>query len=79
MIALKQEILLVPMPDLPGIVHGLVSLDPPKVQCDGCGLVVTGESLAQTVLLSGVRFDFRDGYTRRLCVDCRALELGSAA
>jgi len=79
MIALQQEILLVPMPDLPGIVHGLVSIDPPKVQCDGCGLVVTGESLAQTVLLSGVRFDVRDSYTRRLCDDCRAFARGGAA
>jgi hypothetical protein len=75
MSALQQEILLVPLPDLPGIVHGLVSLDPPRVQCDRCGLVVTGDDLAMTVLFGGIRFDFRDGYTRRLCDDCRTTEL----
>jgi len=78
-IAMQMDRYLVPMPDLPGIVHGLVSLDPPKVQCDGCGLVVTGENLAMTVLFGGIRFDFRDGYTRRLCDDCRTFELGGAA
>lgn len=72
---ITYERLLVPLPDLPGGVHGLVSEYPPKVQCDGCGLVATGQSgkLALTVLLCDIRFDLADGYQRRLCADCRGV------
>jgi hypothetical protein len=68
------EKLLVPLPDVEGCVHGIVSLDPPKVQCDGCGLVATGVSLAVTVLTCGIVFDLRESDDVRLCADCRGAE-----
>lgn len=68
--------LLVPLPDVDGCVHGIVSLDPPKVQCDGCGLLATGAGLgiAALVILCGIRFNthrYGHGDDRRLCEDCR--------
>ena len=66
------ERLLVPMDDLPGYVHGIVSLDPPMVQCDTCGTVATGDSLALTVLTSGIHFDAFDHHSTRRCRDCWA-------
>lgn len=63
--------LLVPLPDLEGRVHGIVSLVPPMVQCDGCGLTATGHNLALTVLTCGIKFyGIRDGDHRRLCTEC---------
>lgn len=68
------------LPDIPGKVHGIVSLDPPGVQCDGCGYVHTHITLALAVQ-TGPRFcryatdprpEWRDG--RRLCGDCAARE-----
>ena len=74
---ITEERLLVPLPDVEGCVHGIVSLEPPKVQCDGCGLVATGVDVALSVLiiLCGIRFNtlrYGHGDDRRLCSDCRA-------
>lgn len=61
------------LPDLPGKVHGIVSLDPPTVQCDGCGATHSHPRLTYAVLLSGITFHHkRPG--RRLCADCREAE-----
>jgi hypothetical protein len=65
---------LVPFPDLPGYVHGIVSLEPPKVQCDGCGLVASGACLSVLILTAGIKFDPKGGpgwERRRLCAECR--------
>lgn len=65
---------MLPLPTVPGKVHGIVSLDPPMVQCDGCGLVASERSLALTVILSGIRFNrglYDSGIDkRRLCLGC---------
>ena len=37
-------------PTVPGKVHGIVSVDPPTVQCDGCAATYTGRTLARLVL-----------------------------
>lgn len=59
------------LPDLPGKVHGIVSLDPPTVQCDGCGMLYRRSSLALAVLTSGITFNPRDDSDRRrMCLDC---------
>jgi hypothetical protein len=62
---------LVTFPDIPGYVHGIVSLEPPKVQCDGCGLVATGAWLNLLILTCGIKFNPRSGDGRRLCAGCR--------
>jgi hypothetical protein len=59
------------LPDLPGYVHGIVSVDPPKVQCDECGLIASGESLNMLILTAGFTFH-RSQPGRRLCRDCWA-------
>ena len=61
-------------PTLPGMVHGIVSVDPPGVQCDGCGYVHTSITLPHAVQF-GPRFNshwyFRTpGDQRRLCDTC---------
>ena len=38
------------LPTVPGKVHGIVSLDPPTVQCDGCAATYTGRTLARAIL-----------------------------
>ena len=56
------------LPDVPGKIHGIVSLDPPTVQCDGCCATYTGRTLARAVM-----FHFsprREHDDRRLCRDC---------
>lgn len=56
------------------LVHGIISLDPPTVRCDGCGHEATGDSLALVVLTSGIVFNPRlygHGDDRRLCRECR--------
>ena len=63
-------------PDVPGYVHGIVSVDPPMVQCDGCGYIAEGDGSRRKALnlliqTCGIEFDFpSDG--RRLCRDCAA-------
>ena len=60
-----------PLPDVPGRAHGIVSLDPPTVQCDGCAATYTGRTLARAVLDSGFHFNPRRAHDhRRLCRDC---------
>lgn len=58
-------------PDLPGLVHGIVSLDPVQVQCDGCGHIHEGERIGRTVIESGIIFGGPESDDRRLCLDCR--------
>lgn len=61
--------------DLPGKVHGIVSLDPPTVRCDGCGCEFSHDDPAFAVLYSGIEFNGRLARSgedaRRLCVGCR--------
>lgn len=61
-------------PDLPGFVHGIVSVDPPTVQCDGCGWTYSHARMALAVILSGIRFNPRLGDDRRLCRTCANTE-----
>lgn len=67
---------MVPLPDLPGLAHGIVSLDPPTIQCDGCGLLHTATTIGWAVI--GSRIIFTHGRDRRLCVACRVRECGCA-
>lgn len=64
----------VQLPTLPGRVDGIVSLDPPKVQCRSCGVIAEGRpgKLAFLVLTCRILFHVADGRTRRLCAECRA-------
>ncbi len=59
------------LPDLPGKVHGIVSLAPPTVQCDGCGYTYSNRHLGMAVLTSGIVFNPRLKNGRRLCLNCR--------
>lgn len=61
---------LIPLPDLPGKVHGIVSLAPPTVQCDGCLTTYSDQRLTMAVMLSGIRFTARGEDRRRLCREC---------
>lgn len=59
------------LPDLPGTVHGIKSLDPCIIQCDGCEKTDQGDSIALTVILSDIRFDpHHPDDHRRMCADC---------
>ena len=59
------------LPTVPGKAHGIVSLDPPTVQCDGCCATYTGRTLARAVLGSGFHFNPASrGDDRRLCRAC---------
>jgi hypothetical protein len=61
------------LPDVPGMVHGIVSLDPPIIQCDGCGRTHTERTIELAILLSGIQFSpAHPG--RRLCLECRIAE-----
>ena len=60
---------LLPLPDLPGKVHGIVSLDPPTIQCDACLTTYSHEHLGMAVMTSGILFNPRDP-GRRLCREC---------
>lgn len=55
------------------LVHGIVSLDPPTIRCDGCGHEATGQTLAMVVQHSGIEFDPARYLAdpRRLCRGCR--------
>ena len=45
---------MLPQPTLPGKVDGIVSLDPPMIQCHDCGEVWTeGRTIGFAVVLSG--------------------------
>jgi hypothetical protein len=62
------------LPTMPGLVDGIVSMDPPRVQCRGCGVIATGVTgkAALLILTSGILFHVADGRTKRLCAACRA-------
>ncbi len=54
------------------LVHGIVSVDPPTIRCDGCGHEATGAKIGLLILTCGILFNPRlpqDG--RRLCMECR--------
>lgn len=79
---MTYERLLLPLPDVDRLVHGIVSTSPPKVQCDGCGLVATGQRLTTTILTCGITFNpraYTHGDKRRLCRDCATTEWKVAA
>ena len=55
------------------LVHGIVSLDPPTIRCDGCGHEATGRALAMVAQHGGIEFDPARYLAdpRRLCRGCR--------
>ena len=68
-----------PLPDVPGKVHGIVSVDPITIQCDGCAkrvdyrtLGLSGDHHNLTILTCGIEFNstLYPGDDRRLCRDC---------
>lgn len=57
-------------PTLPGMVHGIVALSPPTIQCDGCGTTYSRPGLMSVaIILAGITFD-PQGLGQRLCRDC---------
>lgn len=62
------------LPAVAGLVDGIVSLNPPRVQCRGCGVIATGEAgkLNLLALTCNIIFHRADGWTTRLCAGCRA-------
>lgn len=59
------------LPDVPGFIHGIVSLDPPTVQCDGCGHLHSRPNVGLAVLTSRIIFNARaTGDARRMCTSC---------
>jgi hypothetical protein len=64
----------VQLPTPPGRVDGIVSLDPPQVQCRGCGVIAEGRpgKLALLVMTCGIHFHLGDGREQRLCAECRS-------
>lgn len=83
---MTAQLALVPLPTVPGKVHGIVQLDPfVRVQCDDCGFVYDGKPgrIAMGITQSGIRFSAKryhrrgpDRDARRLCRDCRVREWG---
>lgn len=65
-----------PLPDLPGKVHGIKSLDPPTIQCDGCLVTATGSKFTHLVQFCGILFHKSQTLhpNRRLCAECRTRE-----
>jgi hypothetical protein len=61
------------LPTKPGLVDGIVSMDPPQVQCRGCGVIATGVTgkVALLILTCNIVFHVADGRTKRLCAACR--------
>lgn len=62
------------LPTVEGLVHGIVSVSPPTIQCDGCGKRHSGEKMAMTVLTSNIVFNIMAEATqhdrRRMCDKC---------
>lgn len=58
-------------PTVPGRVHGIVSVDPYEVQCDGCARTWSGGMLV--ILVGKALFNprLKDDH-RRLCKECHA-------
>lgn len=67
------------LPDIPGLVHGIVAIDPVViVQCDGCGRVAIGEPRRVNgrpnllvIQFCGIVFGHGTRDQRRLCARCR--------
>ena len=62
-----------PLPDLPGFVHGIKSVGPFRVQCDGCGQVITHDGRETlTTFFARIRFHRAGpgGDHSRRCKDC---------
>lgn len=62
------------LPTLDGYVHGIVHVDPIRVQCDGCGVIAEGDPGSASVAIMG-RIWFNPGSDdrRRLCGECRQI------
>lgn len=66
---LVSDPMLIPFPTVEGCVHGIVGLNPARVQCDDCLRVFTSESTFFAV--SSVPFNVRSGVKYlRCCVPC---------
>lgn len=83
----EVQLALTLLPDVPGLVHGIVQMEPHiRIQCDGCGYVHDGDpgKAAFAIITCGIKFSTRryraarpeDRDTRRLCCDCRQSEWG---
>lgn len=60
---------------LEGYTHGIISVDPMRIQCDGCGAIAEHDrasTVALFVMLCGIEFVGPD----RLCAECRAARVG---
>lgn len=55
------------LPTIPGYAHGVVGLDPTRLQCDACGAIETPDIL---ILMQTKFYGFRRGDLRRLCESC---------
>jgi hypothetical protein len=84
----SDQLALVLLPDLPGLVHGIVQVDPfVRIQCDGCGFIYDGTpgKVAFGILTCGIVFSSRRYQhpqrpdRRRLCRSCRAVEWAESA
>ena len=54
------------------LAHGIISANPPTIECDGCGYTfTTNGSLSWAVRFSGIEFNPSGGDERRLCYECR--------
>lgn len=66
------------LPTLEGCVHGIVGLNPARIQCDECHGIYEGDPNSRdgaNIILSGIRFNSRRYHqdNRRLCKECRAI------
>ena len=75
-IAYQAASTLIPDDDLPGKVHGIKSLDPPTIQCDGCLMTATHPKATFLVQFSGIVFNLSQTLfpNRRLCPECQTAE-----
>lgn len=64
------------LPDLVGIVHGIKSMSPWTLQCDGCRkVIVKPAGVALIVFLRRMQFlNYGSGDHRRMCTACWAAE-----
>lgn len=63
------------LPDLPGIVHGIKSMSPWTLQCDGCLTVLVKSDEPLIVFLRRIQFlGYRHGDHRRMCTACWTAE-----
>lgn len=65
------------LPTLDGYVHGIVSIDPLRIQCDACGAIAVHDgscTSALFVILCGIEFRTLPNDGRRLCLECRTAE-----